>query len=216
MGAPPISDNAAKLRTWLMLNPRPSALRVYGSDGKEYDVLVRNGAPWSETATSIIALNPERVEANDDKGKLIRACDVAELLKKEERKEEQRAAVERAMAIADPETQRLIVFAELLKQHSEECLRTVRETTGQAFAQVQEICSTLSQQATAAQSAANELTVGIRNLIIQHAHEIAERDREQPAPSPLEQLAGNFLNGAQLAEAEKAATQQAAKPNGKH
>jgi hypothetical protein len=216
MPAPNISDAAAAIRTWLMKSPRPKSLRVYGKDGREYDITIKPNSAWAETASSICSLDPERIEANGEDEKLVRACVVAALVQAEQKEVQQTAAVSAAMQSADPETQRLIVFAELLARSAERAIEMVERTTGSAFDRMQGICDALAAQASAAQQSANDLTVGIRNLLIQQAQDVVDQatNREE---SPLEKLAGNFLAGAEMGKAENAAAQVAAeKTNGKH
>lgn len=221
MGAPPISDNAASIRSWLMQSPRPAKLHVFSRDGREFDVDVRQNAAWSETATSICALDPDRIEANTPDGKLIRAVNVAELLKKEAKADAQQVATSAAMQHDDPETRRMIVFAELLERAYGKAYDSSQATVQIAFTQLQEICGSLATQASESTRAANELSVGIRNLIIQQAQEAV--DNATPEPSPLEQMAANFMSGQRAGEATAASgsggsgkTTNGKTTNGKH
>jgi hypothetical protein len=213
----PASENSVVLRSWLMRNPRPKGLRVFSKDGREYDIIVKPGASWTETAASILALHPERIEANSD-DTLLRAVVVDELIAKEGKQEEARAAVSAAMNSTDPETQRLIVFAELLTRTSERAIECVERTCGSAFERMQLICDSLATQANAAQQSANELTVGIRNLLVQQAQEAVEQ--ATTAQSPFEKMAENFMAGQTLAQAGASTSgawtgSPGAKPNGK-
>lgn len=207
------TDRAAAIRTWIMKNPRPALLRVYSLDGKEWDVEIKPGAAWSDTAVSIAALEPVRLEAMAPDSKLLRACVVSDLVAKEEQAAANAHASFVAMQSTDPETQRLIALATLVANAHERATDAIRETVGVAFAKMQEICDSLAQQANASTATANELTVAIRNLLIQQAQEAADliHDKEE---SPLEKLASNFMAGQAMADAEKAAAPT--KPNGKH
>lgn len=214
MPAPNIPETAAALRAWLMKPTRPTKLRVYAKDGREYDIGIKPNSSWAETATSICSLDPERVEAMGDDDKLIRAAVVASLVQAVAKEETRAVAVSAAMQSSDPETQRLIVFAELLARSNDRALEMVERTTGQAFERLQGFCDMLAISATAAQQSANDLTVGIRNLMIQQAQDVVDQaNAGGNEPHPLEKLAGNFLAGAQMGQA------QAATPgptNGKH
>jgi hypothetical protein len=208
---PDPTAKAQVLRTWLMRNPRPKSIRVYSNDGREYDIPVKAGINWTEAATSILALNPDRVEVSDE-DKLLRACAIADLIAKEEKQQAQAAAVSAAMTATDPETQRLIVFAELLQRSSDRAIEAIERTAGAAFDRMQGICDFLGTQATAATQSANELTVAVRNLLVQQAQEAVENANEKEQ-SPLEEMAANFLSGQKMAEAERA-QQPNGKPNG--
>lgn len=214
MPAPNIPETVAAVRSWLMKPVRPSSLRVFATDGREYDITIKPNCSWAETATSICSLSPERIEANGDDGKLLRAAEVSSLVAKVEQAAAQTVATSQAMQSADPETQRLIVFAELLSRSSDRAIEMVERTTGQAFDRLQGFCDMLAVSATAAQQSANELTVGIRNLLIQQAQDVVDQANQVSEESPLEKLANNFMAGQAAKEAENAAT--AAKTNGKH
>jgi hypothetical protein len=215
MPAPNISETVAAVRSWLMKPPRPSKLRVFAKDGREYDVAIKPNSSWAETATSICSLDPERLEAMGEDDKLLRAVVVSSLVQAVEHEQKQAQAASAAMQSADPETQRMIVFAELLQRSSDRALEMCERTMGAAFDRMQGICDSLAQQATAAQQSANDLTVGIRNLLIQKAQDAADEARSGGGDGqhPLERLAGNFLAGAQMGQAEATA---ATPPNGKH
>jgi hypothetical protein len=216
------NTSAAAIRLWCLKAPRPATLRVYGKDGREHDVEIRPGTSWSDAAVSIAALEPERLEANTIEGKLIRAVSVADLLRKEETQQVQQAATFSAMQTTDPETQRMIVFAELLERAYAKAYDSSQQTVQVAFTQLQEICGSLAEQASASHAAANELSMGIRNLLVQQANEAVESATTGPEQSPMEQLAANFLQGQTLAQAQGAPTNGAAAPkngkptNGKH
>ena len=211
------NDKAAAIRLWCLKAPRPSSLRVYGRDGREHDVEFRQGVSWSDAAVSIAALDPERLEANTAEGKLIRAVSVADLIRREEAQQVQQQASFAAMQTTDPETQRMIVFAELLERAYAKAYDSSQQTVQVAFTQLQEICNSLAEQASASHAAANELSMGIRNLLVQQANEAVETAASGPETSPMEQLAANFLSGQQMAQHEQAAANGAgaAKTNGK-
>lgn len=206
------TDVSVALRSWLMKAPRPHSVRIYARDGKEYDCEIKPGVAWSETAVSVTALEPERLEATSADGKLLRACKVADLVAREESVQAQAQSSFAAMQSTDPETQRLICFATLLERAHERSTSAIENTVAVAFTRMQEICDSLAQQANAAQASANDLTVGIRNLLIQQAQEAAEEARGEP--SPIEQFASQFMAG--KAAAEAGAEMPVAKPNGKH
>lgn len=217
MPAPNIPETTAALRSWLMKPTRPTKLQVTAKDGREYDIQIKPNCSWAETASSICSLEPERVEALDEAGKLIRAVVVASLVQAVEVAAKQTAAASAAMASTDPETQRLIVFAELLQRSSDRALEMVERTMGAAFDRMQGLCDSLATQATAAQQSANDLTVGIRNLLIQQAQDaVDEANNGGPAAHPLETMAANFLGGATLAQAQTGAPAGTAPTNGKH
>jgi len=208
------NDTSAAIRTWCLKSPRPTSLRVYGTDGREHDVEIKQGTSWSDAAVSIAALLPERLEAYTAEGKLIRAVPVADLIRKEEQQVQQQAATFSAMSTTDPETQRMIVFAELLERAYAKAYESSNQTIQVAFTQLQEFSANLAAQASAAVESANNLSVGIRNLLVQQAQEAVE-SASAPETSPMEQLAANFLSGQQLAQAQAQGAAANGAANGK-
>jgi hypothetical protein len=201
-----------------MRSPRPAALRVYAKDGREFDIPIKAGQAWLDTAVSIAALEPERIEAMTADETLLRATVVSDLLKKAETAEKADAATEVAMQASDPETQRLIVFARLLERAHDRSTTAIENTVNVAFTKLQEICGSLADQASAAQDSANSLAVGIRQLLIEQAQDAATSAAQAPEEGPLEKLASNFLSGQRAAEAtqqQPAQTNGQAKSNGK-
>jgi hypothetical protein len=216
------NDRAAAIRLWCLKAPRPSTLRVYGKDGREHDVEIKAGTSWSDAAVSIAALDPDRLEANNAEGKFLRAVALSDLLRKEEQQAAQQQATFSAMQTTDPETQRMIVFAELLERAYAKAYESSQSTVAVAFTQLQEFSANLAAQATASTQSANELSVAIRNLLVQQAQEAVE-SAATPDESPMEKLAANFLSGQQLAQAQAAGaggapakTNGAKTTNGKH
>lgn len=204
------------MRFWLMRAPKPAKLVVYCKDGREATVELNANTSWVQTANSVLALLPERIEAMSSEDKLIRACIVDDLLRKEEIREQQQAAAFTALTTSDPETQRLIAISEIIARSHERATQAIENTMGIAFSQLQEICNGLAQQANAAQQSANELSVAIRNLMIQQANDAMEESRST-TEGPLEQMAAHFLSGAAAGEAAKQQQPPTnGKPNGRH
>ena len=210
------TDRAAALRTWLMKAPRPVKLQVYGTDGTERDVVLRQGAPWSEIAISVAALLPERVEALSSEGHVLRACIVSDLVAKEEKAEAVKQSTFLAMNATDPETQRLIVFAELLQRTAVIAIEAVQANQAVLLDRLASLAESAERRADTQAESALQLSVAIRNLMLEHAQETIERATEKEE-SPLEQMASNFLSGKAAAEAEAGGAQAPAKskPNGK-
>lgn len=210
------TDRAAAIRSWLMKAPRPVKLQVYGGEGKEYDIDIRQGAPWSETAVSVAALNPERIEAVSAAGNLLRACVVGDLIAKEEKTEQLKQSAFVAMSATDPETQRLIVFAELLQRTADKAIDAVKETYTGAYDRLHSMAEAAERRADTQAESAMALSIAIRNLMIEHAQETIDLVKPEQEKSPLEKLAENFAAGAAAAQAEQPAAPAPKKPNGRH
>lgn len=70
---------ARDIRSWLMTQPRPTAIRLLLPDGKT-DEIVCAGQPWARLGESCAAMDPVTVFALDPNGKLLRAAKVADIL----------------------------------------------------------------------------------------------------------------------------------------
>lgn len=210
------TDVATALRTWLMKAPRPVKLEVYSSDGGERDVELRQGEPWSSIAVSVAALKPERIQALSKEGNLLRACVVSDLVQKEENAAALKQSAFVAMSATDPETQRIIVFAELLTRIADKAIDAVERNSSAAYERLLGLAESAERRADTQAESAMQLSIAIRNLMIEHAQETIDHAKEQPE-NPLEQMAANFVAGQAAAEAEAAASGagKQAKPNGK-
>lgn len=203
------TDLSAALRTWLMKAPRPVALRVYTTEGREHDVELRQGEPWSSIAVSVAALKPERIEALSREGNMLRACVVSDLVAKEEKAAEMKQSAFVAMTATDPETQRLIVFAELLQRTADKAIDAVERNSSAAYERLLALAEAAERRADIQAESATQLSVAIRNLMIEHAQETIDAAKTEE-DDPLKQMARNFLGGQAAAEAEAQS-----KPNGK-
>jgi hypothetical protein len=108
--------DAGSLRTWLLKQPRPSNLRIVADNGTSHKFVCPEGVRWTEVAASVMALRPDLIEAFSDDGNLLRAVRPDEEQDDDELEEEddKRAEVIDVPAGADPESQRLIIFARLI------------------------------------------------------------------------------------------------------
>jgi len=208
------TDVATALRTWLMKAPRPVKLQVYCADGRESDVELRQGEPWSSIAVSVAALKPERIEALSKEGNMLRACIVADLVQKEENAAALKQSSFVAMSATDPETQRIIVFAELLQRTADKAIDAVERNSSACYERLLALAESAERRADTQAESAMQLSIAIRNLMIEHAQETIEHATAKEE-SPLEQMASNFLSGKAAADAEAGAQAAQAKPNGK-
>lgn len=110
--------DSGSLRTWLLKQPRPSTLRIVAGDGTSHKLVCPEGVRWTEVAASVMALQPDAIEAFSDDGNLLRAVrpDEEQDEEEEEESEDDKRAAEviDVPANADPESQRLIIFARLI------------------------------------------------------------------------------------------------------
>lgn len=111
-------SNAQHWKRFCMQAPRPASLRVFCSDGAK-DILVPENVVWTQLGMSIEALEPEKVEAYDDQENLLRAAP---------------GRVKRSGEVQtpgvlhdDPETARLMHFANILDRAYENSTRLAME-----------------------------------------------------------------------------------------
>jgi len=62
-----------ELRGWLLRQPRPTTVKVVTLDDQHHEVSIDPGVSWMALAQSIHALSPDRIEAYDKDGKVLRA-----------------------------------------------------------------------------------------------------------------------------------------------
>jgi hypothetical protein len=108
-----------EIRSWLMSQPRPTTVRVVALDGQSHTIEMAN-VSFVNVAETLLALEPDKLEAIGADGKLLRAVRPAEQGPPEP--SEQDKALD-AFATSDPETTRVIIFARLISdayRHSTE------------------------------------------------------------------------------------------------
>lgn len=194
--------NVAQLRSWLLPSPRPVAVRV--RVGKETHELSVAGQTWAKVAASIIALEPDRIEALDAEGKVLRVTKPQET-DDDEPTEATPAPVIPAHAY-DPETLRFELVAKLLAD-------AYRHSTDVAFTKIVDIVNAQNRRAESLERSLQASERILRRQIEDQAEELAEA-QEQAEKGPLggiTELVQGFMGGQQ-----KAADQAAPKPtNGK-
>ncbi len=93
------------IRNWLLCTPRPHSVRIVDVEKKEHNFVVTEGITWRAAAESILALQPEQLEALGPKGEFLRA------IRPREVEDDEEEAIE---VVTDSETQRFVVVAKLL------------------------------------------------------------------------------------------------------
>ena len=126
------------LRSWLLLQPRPTRVVVLDANADRHELEVKAGATWKSVAESLIAMAPEKLEAYDG-AKLVRAKLAADLGGEQDDEEED-------LVVADPESQRLIVFGRLLAE-------AYQHANHEAFETLARICDSAQQRTQALEEA---------------------------------------------------------------
>lgn len=134
-----------ELRSTLVKQPQPARILVRTQDGEDHDVAGagKGGRTWAAVARTIMALEPELVQLFDDQGTLLRAVH-----KDQANVDAPPAAAGATYSAsplhADPETARLVHFANLLAD-------AWRFSTGIAFQKIVELQQQQTDRAIAAE-----------------------------------------------------------------
>jgi hypothetical protein len=181
-----------ELRGWLLCQPRPTKLRVVAGDAQEHRIEVTAGMQWIQLAQSVAALQPDLVEALDDKGNLLRAVRPSEVSEDEE-------PADNTSLSQDPENARLITFAKLLAD-------AYKHSTETAFDKLASLFEAVNRR-----SEAQERTIVTMERVQRKMFEDLVLQQAEGAQSGggtlMEQMMAAFLQGQQQSAA-------APKPNG--
>lgn len=190
------------LRSELVKQPRPAKIVVTTEDDEQQEVrgAGKSGVTWAAVSRTILALNPKMVSLFDESGALLRAVNAeSSLVETPERAAAPTLPASIAHLHSDPETARLVHFANLLAD-------AYKFATGVAFAKIAE----LSQHATdrmvalegrlerAEQNYRREMQERIDDAFDEAdaIREAAKRGDAEGAQSILDELIKGFMNGA--------------------
>lgn len=179
--------NANRIRGWLLQLPRPSAIRVTG-DGEPQTL--KPGRSFAKLADTIVALNPDLVEALDKNGDVIRAT----RMQAEEAQRSDAAAIPEGLK-ADPHALMLTHLANLIH-------RAYEHSSEIAFSKLVELVDKMNDRADGIEQRLERAEARNRSLL-QEAVD-AELDRAQEVAAAAQggegdlgqQLIGGFLSGA--------------------
>lgn len=198
--------NAVQIRTWLLAQPKPAALRLSCADDQTHEVEVVPGGSWARLAESIAAMEPVRIEALDGKGKLIRAVKPAEHQEVDEDDELEQPARPSSsgnpLAGDDAETRRFRLVAELIAA-------AYRHSTDVAFAKMTDMFGAMNHRADVLASSLETTNKMLRKSYedqLQAQIDAAQAETELANKKDgLEDIIGAVVTGAMQGQAEKAA-----------
>jgi hypothetical protein len=189
------------LRSELVKQPRPARIMVRTEDGdtKEVQGAGKGGTTWAAVARTIMALVPSMVELYDEQGTLLRAINAEQsTLEVHAGTTAGVAGYSVANLHADPETARLVHFANLLSD-------AWRFSTGLAFTKIVEIVQAQADRAASLEVRLEKAEAAYRREMqdkIEDAFEQAEQIREaaqagnqEGALGMLTQFMGGLQNG---------------------
>jgi len=178
---------AEKIRAWLLQQPRAASLRV--QCGKERQDLAVAGQSWARLAGTIEAMAPDRIEALDVGGNLLRAVRPADVDDVEQEPAAEPDAVLQAPATAyDPETVRFELIAKLLADAH-------KFSVGVAFEKIVMIVDAQNRRSETLERS----LASAERLLRRQAEELfdeADAKAKEAEENPLKDMVGSFLKGA--------------------
>lgn len=197
------------IRNWLLQQPRPHCVRVITGD-EDHSIEVGH-QKWAAIATSVDALEPDKIEALDEKGKLLRACKAEQLDVAEDEtddsstsdKKEAKKAERDQLAVIAAQTEMMREFARLLAD-------AYKHSTSVAFEKLAEICNIFAKRGDSL-----EKSLAATERLLRRAYDEAALggETEGGEPSLLESFVNAFMAGKEQGSA--APTNGARKTNGK-
>ena len=167
-----------EIRSWLMSQPRPASVRVVGLDGQAHTIEMANTS-FVNVAETILALEPDKLEAIGPDGKLLRAVRPAEQGPAEPSAQDQ--ALD-AFASSDPETTRIVIFARLLSE-------AYRHSTETAFDRMVSLFEAVNRRSEALEKSL-EMT---QRILTKSAADQMAAQVEGGGSSLIEQMITSFL-----------------------
>lgn len=185
-----------ELRTFLLKVPKPSKVIVHTEDGPQE--LSSSSKNWRSIAQSIVAMKGEAVELYDVDGKLLRAT------RSDEREPGGVGIPVAPLPLAtDPETVRLLHFANLL-------YRATEFSTTLAFEKMVDLFERVADRSNAIEERLERTEAAYRRSLNEQLREAlleAQQEQQAGAPNTLGALIEAFSQGNGLARAQA--------PNGK-
>jgi ElaB/YqjD/DUF883 family membrane-anchored ribosome-binding protein len=196
----------AYIRGWCMRRPRPKTLRLHVGDEVSEISVEGTGQSWAQIAESLVALEPDLIEAMSADGKVIRA----------ERpgtpSRDNRTVESPKILHTDPETARLTHFADLLH-------RAYQHTTDVAFTKLVELVERMDNRMDRVEARLERTERAYHRELMDRVDEAYERAEqyaeEHAAPQPTDgvnPIIEAFMNGM---HARRAAVPKNGKPAAK-
>jgi len=191
-----------ELRAWLLMQPRPKSLRIVAGDGQIHKYEIAHGVRWIEAATTVASLQPEAVEAFDEKQNLLRAIRPDDV---DDPPEPRNAAIDQ-----DPENARLMTFARLIA----EAYKDSREFTAMAFDKLGELFASVVKKTESQERTIVAMDRAVQKLMLEKVADAAAGAADGEGPLTLDSLLQAMLQGKMQAEAERAMQKAVVTTNG--
>lgn len=174
--------DAEAVEAWVKKKPRPKILRLVTGDTTR-EIKVHPGQTWRPIVESLLDMEPDRIEALDADGGLLRAVSAEnETVASPPTAQGSKRTVLSATAVHDPESQRFILFAQLLAE-------AYRHANEVAFARMVDLFEAVNDR--------HETT----ERLVEHLHKLLHKaaqqalDGEATPADPLETLVKAFTGG---------------------
>lgn len=206
---------AKQIRLYLMRPPRPTKVRITSGDKQTTLDIPKNRPNWASLGESIEALDPDLLEFFDG-DKFLRAVS-AEQLEDERTNVPTKGPTGQAIVEADPETQRLIKFAELLAdahKFAQVAFDKMVEHSKSAFEQLGQIVNSVTASNVKKDQFIDQLQRAFSKALQENAELAAELGTEGEAEnlSPTEMMMQAFFSGMMQRRADEHAQPRAPAP----
>lgn len=178
--------SVARIRGFLLVAPKPSAIRVTSGDGEPQ--MIKLGKSWAVTAATIDALNVDLIEVVDASGQILRAMRMTG----PEAQRSEAASIPVGIH-ADPNALMITHFANLLH-------RAYEHSTEIAFNKLVDVMERMGDRSEAIEQRLERAEAANRRLTQEQVDDAFERAEEVAAEKSdsgdlLQQLAGAFMQG---------------------
>lgn len=190
------------IRGWLLQQPRPHAVCV--KSGDEVHTIEVGTMKWAAVATSVEALDPDTIEALNDKGKLVRAVKVDQLDESTDDETSTPEAKQEAKR-AERETALITTFANLLAE-------AYKHSTTVAFGKMVELF-----EAVAKRGESLEKSLAATERLLRRAYDegAGNKEGDEGEPSLLQTMFQAWAAGQKNGAAESMLGNTPKKTNGK-
>ena len=192
--------NVQSIRAWLMIAPRPKAVRVSSEGVAPQNIATPDGTKWIQVAESIAALQPELVEALTAEGGTIRAMRPDELDADEDATEDTIP-----VNVNDPLSVQLITISRLLAD-------AYRHSTDVAFDKLLAMFDASTRRQESLERSVDTMNRMLNKAIADNLQAQIDGANTQSGGSFFEQLVASFMQARAQGEAAKQAA--TAPPNG--
>jgi hypothetical protein len=203
-----IRSLCSTIRGYLMRYPRPTHVRVTSPGNKQTNLEIpQKRVNWQTVAESIEALEPELLEFFEHE-KFLRAVSAEQLDDKDENAAPPAESRAPLSIEHDPETARIIKFAELLA----DAHKTGYEKVAFAFERLADIVESVTTASSKKDQFIDSMQRAYNRVLQENAELVAEAGGEDGNGDPMEFMMRAFMAGAMQRQAEHAAQQRTGVP----